>query len=150
MKSKILISLLAISLLFTVLGAQPTYAAEDPPITIYVVPPITDEKTLPTTSIPDGYISNEVSIVASPGEYEPASFVIKALDDINALEVVATELEGESSSIPSNDIDIRWFPKGRIQAHLGYIRQRFHVIQSTAANDTNIYFFLHDSPRQKS
>ena len=42
---------------------------------------------------------------ASGSEIENA--VSDNLDDIAALEVVATELEGESSSIPSNDIDIR-------------------------------------------
>ena len=90
MKTKILISLLVTSLLFAGFGAQGAHAAEesiDPPITIYVIPAITDEKILPTTAIPGSHISNKISITASPGEYEPASFVIKALDDIASLEL---------------------------------------------------------------
>ena len=83
MKTKILISLLVTVLLFAGFGAQPTHAADDPRITIYVVPTITDEKILPTTIIPDSRISSEISITASRGEYEAASFVIKALEDIN-------------------------------------------------------------------
>ncbi|MCP4607472.1 MAG: hypothetical protein GY845_01975, partial [Planctomycetes bacterium] len=46
--------------------------------TIYVVPTITDDKILPTSSISSGYISNQISIAASPSEFEPASFVVRA------------------------------------------------------------------------
>jgi len=87
-----------------------------PRITIYVVPAITDEKLLPTSSIPDDYISDEISIRACPGEYEPASFVVRALDDVSSLEAEATELIGENGSIPSSNIDIRvvkcWYQAG--------------------------------------
>ena len=117
MKARILVSLLVILTLLAGFGGQVTQAAPgDPPITIYVVPTVTDEKILPDTALPGSYISNEIYITASPGEYEPASFVIKALDDIASLEVEATELEGESSSIPSNNIDIHvvkvWYQAG--------------------------------------
>jgi len=87
-----------------------------PRMTIYVVPTITDEKILPTSSIPDKYISDEIFIRACPGEYEPASFVVRALDDVSSLEAKATELIGESGSIPSSNIDIRvvkcWYQAG--------------------------------------
>ena len=104
MKNKVFIFSILISLLFVGSGTQAVRAADEPPdprIAIYVIPPIADEKILPTTAIPDGYISNEIYIVACPGEYEPSSFVIHALDDIASLQVAATELEGESDSIPS-------------------------------------------------
>lgn len=88
----------------------------DPRITIYVVPAITDEKILPTSSIPDDYISDEIFIRACPGEYEPASFVVRALDDVSFLEAEATQLIGENGSIPSSNIDIRvvkcWYQAG--------------------------------------
>jgi hypothetical protein len=102
--------------MFNGVGAQGTHAADESGMTIYVVPAISDEKILPTSTIPDSYISNEISIVACPGEYEPASFVIHALDDIASLEVEATDLEGEDGFIPSDNIDIRvvkcWYQAG--------------------------------------
>ncbi len=118
MKGKIfvLVTMLALVVSF---GAQtPTVEGEfpDPQITVYVVPPITDVKILPTTSISSSYISNQISIAACPGEYEPASFVIRADEDIASLEVEATELTGPSGSIPSSNVDIRvvkcWYQAG--------------------------------------
>ena len=118
-KTKVLISLLVIPLLSTSCGAQGAHTADesvDPRITIYVVPTITDEKILPTLDIPDSYVSNEISVVASRGQYEPASFVIRALDDLVSLELEATDLEGETGSIASSNIDIRvvkvWYQSG--------------------------------------
>jgi hypothetical protein len=119
MKNNLFIFFVLVILVFTGFVGQGAHVAGQPVaprITIYVVPPITDEKILPTTAIPDNYISNEISIVASPGEYEPTSFVIHALDNIDALEVEATELRGESDSIPRSNIDIRvvkcWYQAG--------------------------------------
>jgi hypothetical protein len=106
-------------LLVTNLGAQTVKAenqSSDPRITTYVVPAITDEKILPTTSISGDYVSTEISLRACPGEYEPASFVIRANEDITSLEAEATELIGENGSIPSSNVDIRvvkcWYQAG--------------------------------------
>ena len=119
MKSKIFV--LAIVLLLVVGFGSPVTRAEgesrDPQITVYVVPPVTDEKVLPDSSISPSYVSDEISVVACPGEYEPASFVIEAHEDITSLEVEATELTGEGGSIPSDNVDIRvvkcWYQGGR-------------------------------------
>lgn len=116
---KRIVLLLATLLLVASLGAQTVKAenqSSDPRIITYVVPAITDEKILPTSSIPDEYISDEISLRACPGEYEPASFVIRANEDITSLEAEATELIGESGSIPSSNVDIRvvkcWYQAG--------------------------------------
>ena len=97
LQNKIYILFVVIALVFTGCGGQAVQAAEDPADpqrTIYVVPAITDLKILPTSSISSDYVSDEISITASPGEYEPASFVIQALDDIAALQVEAAEQRG--------------------------------------------------------
>jgi hypothetical protein len=115
MKTKIFVLLLVTFVLFAGFSGR-IQAADESDMTIYVVPAISDERILPTSTIPDSYISNEISVVACPGEYEPASFVIHALDDIASLEVEATDLEGESDFIPSDNIDIRvvkcWYQAG--------------------------------------
>jgi len=107
---------LLLALLLATLILLTSHEPPDPRMTIYVVPTITDEKILPTSSIPDEYISDEIFIRACPGEYEPASFVVRALDDVSPLEAKATELTGENGSIPSSNIDIRvvkcWYQAG--------------------------------------
>jgi len=120
MKRNVLVSLLIVVLLltgFAPLATEVEGESPDPRITVYVVPPITDVKILPTSSIAPSYISDEISIVASPGEYEPASFVVQATgEDITSLMVEATELVGPSGSIPSANVDIRvvkvWWQAG--------------------------------------
>ncbi|UCG54951.1 MAG: hypothetical protein JSV32_01650 [Dehalococcoidia bacterium] len=126
MKKRILLSLMATILLSVSagLGNQFVYAA-DSPITVYVTPPISDEKILPNTPIDSSYISQQISIVAAPGEYEPASFVIKANTDINSVQVQSSELMGAGYSIPSGNVDIRvvkcWYQAGEpIEAWRGW------------------------------
>lgn len=85
-------------------------------LTIYDVPAITDEKILPSSSISTSYISNTISVTASPGEFEPASFVIQPKMDIKSLKLTATNLTGQNGSISSSNIDIRvvkcWYQAG--------------------------------------
>ena len=85
-------------------------------ITVYVVPAITDNKILPKSSIPSSYLSNTISVKASPGEFEPASFVIRADQDINSMTIESTALTGSSGTIPSTNVDIRtvkcWYQGG--------------------------------------
>jgi len=89
------------------LVARMAMTADRDGITVYVVPAMTDEKILPTTSISPDYVSSQISIVASPGEYEPASFVVRANEKISALTAAATDLSGATGSIPSSYIDIK-------------------------------------------
>ena len=90
--------------------------AEVENVTIYVVPAITDNKILPKSSIPSSYISDTISVKASPGEFEPASFVIRADQDINSMTIESTALTGSSGTIPSTNVDIRtvkcWYQGG--------------------------------------
>jgi hypothetical protein len=113
----VLVTTLLLVVSFGTQCAKPESESPDPRITVYVVPAITDVNILPTTSMSDSYISNDISIVASPGEYEPASFVIHANEGITSLEVEATSLTGESGSIPSDNVDIRvvkcWYQGGK-------------------------------------
>jgi len=116
-KSAVLALVVTASLVLgLVVSPTATAADQGSSMTIYVVPAITDEKILPTTSIPSQYVSSQISIVASPGEYEPASFVIRANEDIASLTVVATDLTGAAGSIASTNVDIRvvkcWYQAG--------------------------------------
>jgi len=116
MKNKILLLAMLLALVMG-LVVPAARTAEASSITVYVVPTMTDEKILPYTSISPDYISSHISIMASPGEYEPASFVVRANEDIASLTVAPTDLTGANGSIPSTSIDIRvvkcWYQAGK-------------------------------------
>ena len=88
----------------------------DKMVTTYVVPAISDDRILPDTSIPASYISDEINLTACPGEYEPASFVIRAHKDISVLQLEVTDLTSGDQTISSDSIDIRvvkpWYQAG--------------------------------------
>jgi hypothetical protein len=90
-------------------------AAERPYVT-YVRKAITNDKMLPKTFPIVGGVANELSIAACRGEYEPATFAICALADIQKLTVLATDMKGPNGTIPASAVDIRvvkcWFQSG--------------------------------------
>ena len=85
-------------------------------VTIYVVPAITDNKILPKSLISPSYISDTISVKASPGEFEPSSFVIHTNQDINSTIIESTNLTGSGGTIPSTNVNIRvvkcWYQGG--------------------------------------
>jgi hypothetical protein len=116
MKNRLLSSILVIITITLGLNVQPLLAA-DLKFTTYVFPAITDDKILPTTTIPDQYISNEIAVSGSPGEYVSATFVIRANgNNISSLLVSATDLTGTQGSIAAANIDIKvvklWYQGG--------------------------------------
>lgn len=77
-------------------------------IEVYVVPAITDNRILPTSAISSGYLSNQIFLSGCPGQYVPASFVVRAVDeDILSLLPVPSTLTGPGV-IPIDNVDIRW------------------------------------------
>lgn len=69
---------------------------------VYIIPAISDIKVLPSSSISSSYLSDSISIRASPDEYTSASFVINSDQAIDNLQVSCTDLSRASSSISSN------------------------------------------------
>jgi hypothetical protein len=112
-KIVLLVMVLAVVVGFAFELAKP---AKERRITTYVVPAITDAKILPTTRVSAKYVSDQISISACRGEYEPASFVVHANRNIVSLEVAASNLIGSSASISSDNIDVRvvkcWYQAG--------------------------------------
>ena len=84
---------------------------------IFVTPAMSDDLLLPTTRHPERslyealpsfvYRSDKISIFASPGEYEPATFSIYAMTDLQGVKVGAGTLTGDNGSIPAEAVDIR-------------------------------------------
>jgi len=115
-KSRLQVSLLFLFFLLVCAG-NALAADQHAAVTIYVVPAVTDEKILPDSPMPCQHtISKTISMVASPGEYEPASFVMQANQDISSLTIATTNLTGTAGVISSNNIDVRavkcWYQAG--------------------------------------
>ncbi|MFH0796362.1 MAG: hypothetical protein V2A65_04810 [Candidatus Omnitrophota bacterium] len=87
-----------------------------PGLITFIVSPIDGTKVLPFDPFMPGEISNEIKIVATPGEYEPASFVLYYKDDLNVLTLKASDLKGTQGTIPSSSIDLKvvkcWYQTG--------------------------------------
>lgn len=82
----------------------------------YVVRPIVSKMVLPCSSLPSEQLGTTLRLVATPGEYEPASFVLRPLKDVESLTLKPTPLSGAASIIPAASIDIRgvkcWYQAG--------------------------------------
>ena len=73
----------------------------------YVVAPTRGVMILPDTDPVPGVLSQTVSLTAAPGEYEPASFVLRAFADLNGVTLAHSDLVSENGSIPAATIDIK-------------------------------------------
>ncbi len=80
---------------------------------VRVVRPITSYRNKANLILPDtdpipGVISpDEIAVTACAGEYEPASFVVRALSDVKGLKPECTDLKAGEPVIPSSAVDIR-------------------------------------------
>jgi hypothetical protein len=86
-------------------------------LALYVVPAITDVRILPNSSISDSYLSDSITLRASPGEFTPASFVAKPTNgSLRSVIVEASNLTGSRGTINSGNIDIKvvkcWYQAG--------------------------------------
>jgi|GEM_PF-3036622 hypothetical protein len=85
---------------------------------IHRVNPITTYRVLPNQSFGHGTLTDQLTIMATPGEFEPASFVITAVGHSGSFLPQATDLvaEGGVGVIPSENIEIKyvrtWFQAG--------------------------------------
>lgn len=135
----LIISAILVSLLSLSLDSHALLAA-DPALTTYIVPSIRDEKILPDSSIPSSLISNLITITASPGEYEPASFVVRSSTNIDNLTVVVSDLTGPGELIPAGNVDIRvvkcWYQAGTGNNVWGDVTGKFLTPELLLKNDS--------------
>jgi hypothetical protein len=92
-------------------------AASQTGIEIRVVKPINKVQVLPATSPTPGELTDVLTMTAAAGEYEPASFILKATSgSIGPLELVPSDLSGTAGTIPAANVDVRvvkpWFQSG--------------------------------------
>ena len=90
-------------------------------ILLYITPPISNAKIFPHSSFIPGVNSDTISISVCKGEYEPGSFVIHALKDIERLKVVPSDLMSEKGKvINASSVDIRVVKCWYLSSEEGY------------------------------
>ncbi|MFH2069349.1 MAG: hypothetical protein ABII89_07830 [Candidatus Omnitrophota bacterium] len=87
-----------------------------PGLITFIVSPGGGTKVLPFDPFLPDEVPGEIKIVATPGEYEPASFALYSKNDLNGLTLKATDLKGTKGTIPSSSIDLKvvkcWYQTG--------------------------------------
>ena len=91
----------------------------EPLLEVYVLRAITNERILPDASTVPAAAGRDLVVAACPGEYESASFAVRAEKDLTALELRISDLKSETGnpSIPASAIDPYvvkcWYQSGR-------------------------------------
>lgn len=122
--------------------AQVTGEWTGQPIVSYVVPALSGIRRLPDVVPTDGRATKNINVIAAQGEFEPASFVVFALQDFAKVELKASDLIGKSGQIPSSAIDLKvikvWYQGGT--AWSSYFADPTHreLIPELLLNDENL------------
>jgi len=111
-------------------------------IRVTVVPPVSDAKILPTDSFLAGQITDTIALSACPGQYVPASFVVRSSTDLNALQIKAKNLKNGNSTIPASSIDIKavkcWYQAGSAWSNIGQDKLHRILVPELLLNDSNL------------
>jgi len=108
----------------------------------YVVKPISSVIRRPDTFPADGKISDTLFVIATPGEFEPASFILYPFKDITSLRLKATPLEGKKGIIPSSSVDIKvvkcWYQSGTAWYSIRQNRSKRVLVPELLLNDDSL------------
>jgi len=83
---------------------------------LYTRRAICDDRVLPNRLPVPAQIGDTIRLVATPGEFEPATFICFACDDLQQVQLEATPLHCGSAQIPAAAVDLRvvkvWYQNG--------------------------------------
>ncbi|HID77829.1 MAG TPA: hypothetical protein EYP56_17755, partial [Planctomycetaceae bacterium] len=74
-------------------------------LAVFLFPPITNQRVLPNSFPIPGRIGDRIEIAACPGEYEPATFAVLAMEQLEALTLSISPLRGERAELPADVVD---------------------------------------------
>ena len=97
-------------------------------ISLYVVYTSTNGYILPDSSISTitvmGSATNQITMRACAGEFEPASFVVRANTALTDLALTISNLTGAAGTISSDNVNVRvvkcWWSRGRYRLKIIY------------------------------
>jgi len=117
---------------------------QDNPLYIpHIVKPVSARKILPGDAFISGHCSTELSLNAAPGEFEPASFVLKALAAMPSTLAQAGDLTSPSGhSIPAANVDIKlvkcWYQAGTAWYDSEQLRTQRVMVPELLLNDETL------------
>jgi hypothetical protein len=94
------------------------YAAAHPalPYVVWIVDPTSNDNVLPERFPVPGIVGTELAVSACPGEYEPASFVVDAMEELRDVTVRCSDAKSAGATLPASQIDVRivkcWWQAG--------------------------------------
>jgi hypothetical protein len=91
-----------------VLALVPVYSSDTKATATCVIDPFQENPVLPTTLLSDLQCKSEISLVATQGEYEAGSFVVRTDNRMSDVEFIATDLVGDKGRIPRNNVRIQY------------------------------------------
>ncbi|MAE62922.1 MAG: hypothetical protein CMJ18_01510 [Phycisphaeraceae bacterium] len=99
------------------------------PYTVHGLPPVTNERFLPDDPLDDVPVAERIEVVCARDEFEPASFAIRADQDLHAVKVEIVALEAASPGtvsaprpvVPTVDVRVVkcWYQAGGMVADQG-------------------------------
>ncbi|MDD2710510.1 MAG: LamG domain-containing protein [Verrucomicrobiae bacterium] len=96
---------------------------------LYVVNPIDNRRILPDSIDVPGEISDTLLLTAAPGEFEPASFVIQAVEKVGDLKFTVSSLrDARGKTVSGASVDLRvvkcWFQDLGVSAEGYYCQEQ--------------------------
>ncbi len=94
------------------------YAAAHPalPYVVWIVDPTSNDNVLPERFPVPGIVGTELAVSACRGEYEPASFVVDAMEELRDVTVRCSDAKSAGATLPASQIDVRivkcWWQAG--------------------------------------
>ncbi len=86
------------------------------PAVYYVVPALSDIRRLPDAYPADGVVFGTMDLFAAKGEFEPGSFVLYPLANVDRFTFRASDLKGKHGVIPASAVDLKivklWYQAG--------------------------------------
>ena len=119
------------------------WVSADTIISVYIVEAINDQKILPFQSMENHEEKPKITLKACRGEFEPASFVVRANKKISELKPVCSNLQNKNSKISSEHIDIKivkcWYQAGGAwNSHLIDHKKEAVLVPELLVNDQKL------------
>ncbi|MCK9222939.1 MAG: hypothetical protein PHV61_03525 [Limnochordia bacterium] len=143
----VLVILLILVLQFTAYAVSSSEGVIGPTGTkglTYTVQSITTKQVLPNRGFNHGSVSDQLSVIATPGEYESASFIVTAVQDIESFFPRVNDLVSEDGKrlIPKESIDIKyvkaWYQAGTAWWGRDQDKSKRILVPELLLNDPNL------------
>jgi len=109
---------------------------------VYRLPPTLKVWVRPQDKLVPGEITDELRVIACPGEYEPATFVVAARSAVKELLVRPSDLRSGAAVIPSTAVDVKvvkcWYQAGSAGYSHAQQKEKKVLVPELLLNDDSL------------